>query len=105
MLVNDENITEILEWPELEDVKAELEDYRFLTRSHGTGGTAALGCHGPLCRKLERDKRRRRTERKAKREGREVELRDRIYDRDALLEAITTWHKMQIFLRRMENSA
>ena len=104
MLINEENIAQILEWPELADVKAELEDPKYGNRSHGSGGTSAKGCHGPLCKKRERDKRRQRTANKAKREGREVAYAERLYDRDALLEAITVWHRTDVFKRRLEAS-
>lgn len=57
------------EWPA--EVQAELEDERFLTRKHYSRATYALGCHGPLCRKAETDRGRKRNQQRAEEDGRE----------------------------------
>lgn len=88
-------IEEILEFPELKDVREELADPRFLTRTHGAKATSYKGCDGPLCRKKERDAQRELNRRVAEREGREYRPYKRRYDRDELLDAITEWHKAQ----------
>jgi hypothetical protein len=99
------SIEEILKWPEMEDIRAELDDPRFLTRSHGSRSTYALKCHGTLCKYAERVRGRKRTEQKAVNEGRRVQLRGRMYDRDALIEAIIVWHKKEMALRRLEDAS
>lgn len=49
-------VEEVLTWPELADVKAELEDVtRFKTHVHGRRYGYRLGCRGPLCTKANRD--------------------------------------------------
>lgn len=101
----DENglsIEEILELPGMEDVKEELEDPRFASRTHGSRATYALKCHGPLCGKSERDRARRRNRSLAEKEGREYRASSsRKFDRDDLLTAITIWHKREVALRRV----
>lgn len=80
------------------DVRDELEDERFGTRSHYSRATYALGCHGPLCRARERDRGRGRNELRAKSKGREYRPNEdtRIED-DELLEKIIRWHRPELF--------
>lgn len=91
--MNDPTIEEILEWPECEDIKAELNDPRYATRQHYSRATYAKGCDGPLCRKRERDRGRVRNERDGG-EGYRPSA-NRKYDRDALMDAIVAWHMMK----------
>lgn len=50
-------------WADLPaDIFAELKDAVYGTRQHYSRATYALGCRGPLCRKAERDRGRRRNE-------------------------------------------
>lgn len=96
-------IEQILEWPEMADVKAELEDPRFGGRRHSRA-TAALGCNGPLCRKAERDRSRNRNQQRAKEAGRAYRPSDsRLYDRDDLLQAIYTWHVLELAKRKLRS--
>ena len=80
----------------LKDVCNELEDPRYANRQHGSRATAALGCGGPLCRKAERDRSRKRNEARAISAGRIYRGGERSYDRDDLLEAIIEWHKAKL---------
>lgn len=107
MSLADEPLTieQILTLPEMADVRAEIEDPRFATRRHGSRATSALGCSGPLCKKAERDRMRKRNEEKAKAAGREFRPRSRKYDRDALLEAVFEWHKIDLAVRRVQAEA
>jgi hypothetical protein len=99
------SIQELLLWPEMADVKAELDNPKFATRRHGSRATSALGCDGPLCKKAERDRMRRRNQLKAQQAGREFRPRTRKYDRDALLEAIYDWHIVDLAVRRVRPEA
>lgn len=83
-----------LDRPENADIYKELTDEKFLSRQHYSRATYALGCHGPLCRKKERDRGRERTEAKAAAKGREYEPKPDIRkeDRDGLLHLIINWH-------------
>ena len=97
------DVQAILQWPELADVRAELDDPRFLNRSHGARHTYNDGCRGPLCRLTIKLRKRARTERAAQAEGRTLtETKPREYDRDDLLLAIIKWHKENVILRRLE---
>lgn len=80
-----------------DDVRAELEDERYKTRVHYSRATYAEGCRGPLCRKAERDRGRRRNEVRATGAGREYEPKteQRIED-NAELDAIILWHREQM---------
>lgn len=52
-------------WAELpDDIREELENPEYITRKHHSRATYALGCHGPLCQKAERDRGRERSESK-----------------------------------------
>ena len=86
----------------LRDVIEEVDDPRFGNRQHGSRATFALGCHGPLCRKVERDRSRRRNETRALKSGRSYSQGAREYDRDDLLNAILKWHKIKLMHRRIE---
>lgn len=82
-------------WTELpDDVKAELQDPKFLTRKHYSRATYALGCHGPLCGAKERDRGRIRNEERAKSQGREYRpvIKARDLERDALMNKIVDWY-------------
>lgn len=87
----------------LKDVVDELNDPRYGNRQHGSRATAALRCRGPLCRKAERDRSRKRNEARALRSGRDFAEGTREYDRDDLLDAIIRWHKSVLALRRVES--
>lgn len=89
------NMEKLLDLPELADVFLELHDSRYVTRLHGSRSTYAIGCHGPLCKKAERDRGRRRNEHTANGKGRTYQpgLDWRLFDRDELLEAIYLWHR------------
>lgn len=101
-MLDDISIEEIMRLGFVPDVVEELNDPRFLTRKHGSGATAALGCHGPLCRKHERDKQRRRNQRRAEAAGREYRPYTQLWDRDELLDAIMVWHEHYLVLGRLE---
>lgn len=77
-----------------EDIRAELEDEDYASRSHYSRSTYALGCHGPLCRKAERDRGRGRNERRAEDAGRDYRPNheQRLED-DALLDQVIEWHR------------
>ena len=79
-----------------DDVREELSHPDYASRSHYSRSTYALGCHGPLCRKAERDRGRGRNERRAKEDGREYRpnLDVRVED-DVLLDRIIAWHKKE----------
>ena len=83
-----------LERPENADIFLELNDEKFISRQHYSRATYALGCHGPLCRKAERDRGRKRTEQKAAAKGREYEPKPDIQknERDGLMHLIINWH-------------
>ena len=85
----------MLDYPE--DVLEELNDPRFATRMHYSRSTYAMGCHGPLCRRAERDRERKRTEARALAAGREYipNMTAREVERDALLNRIIGVHLMQ----------
>lgn len=86
-------------WAELpEDIRAELEDEEYITRKHYSRSTYALGCHGPLCQKAERDRGRRRNEQRAG-EGYTPALEYRVED-PPNIEAIIEWHINDLAERR-----
>lgn len=85
-----------------EDVLEELNDPRFLNRTHGTRGTYAKasdggkGCRGPLCRKSERDEGHAKYARKRARDGKDARvglLDEEARARDELLTRIIAWHR------------
>ncbi len=90
---------------QLADVLEELNDPRYANRQHGSRATSALGCNGPLCKKAERDRSRRRNHARAARQGRMYKEGPRMYDRDDLMDAIIRWHKLKMVERRMEGVA
>ena len=53
-----------------DDVREELLDPKYFGRRHYSRATYAKGCHGPLCKKAERERTRWRTEEKAEEAGR-----------------------------------
>lgn len=83
------------------DVREELLDPRFLGRTHGYRRTYLHGCHGPLCKKPEREYMRIRTARKAFRQGKmytpAIALRTHLMpiNRDELLEEIIEQHILE----------
>lgn len=83
-----------LEKPENADIFFELNDSDYLTRQHYSRATYALGCRGPMCRKAEKDRGRRRNEIRATRQGRKYIPKEEIRktDRDALMDFIIHWH-------------
>lgn len=80
-----------------DDVKFELEDKRYGDRTHGTRATYAEGCHGPLCRKAERDRGRKRHESRQMAAGKIVTPRPPgdAQARDSLLDRITEAHRRE----------
>ncbi len=76
------------DWPA--DVIEELEDPEFSTRKHYSRATYALGCHGPLCGKAEKDRGRERNQERAEAEGREYKPKEKLRDtsRDEELDSI-----------------
>lgn len=97
-------INEILSLPEMADVVKELNDPKFASRRHHSRATYALGCHGPLCGKKERDRARSRNAKKAEEAGRNYREGNRKYDRDALLEFVAEWHKFDLAIRKLKAS-
>jgi len=76
------------------DVRKELSDPEFGTRKHHSRATYALGCHGPLCRKAERDRGRSRNEQRALNNGRAyVPNNDIRLEENQLLEEIIEWYE------------
>ena len=58
-------------WSELpDDVREEITNERYKNRKHYSRSTYAEGCHGPLCRKAERDRGRKRNAKRANEAGR-----------------------------------
>ena len=79
-----------------DDIREELLDPEFTSRSHYSRSTYALGCHGPLCRKAERDRGRHRNAFKAEVDGRKYRPNyDVRIEDDELLEKVIAWHKKQ----------
>jgi hypothetical protein len=77
-----------------DEVIFELTDERFINRTHYKRATYALGCHGPLCRKSERDRglERQRDIRGTKRDDTpETKARED----DAILNKCIAWHLQQ----------
>jgi hypothetical protein len=74
------------------DVRAELEDEEYATRKHYSRATYALGCHGPLCRKKERDRGRDRNEVRAKNAGREYRPNQEVRLDNPTLDEIVDWY-------------
>lgn len=79
-----------------DEIQAELDNSEFASRIHYSRATYALGCRGPLCRKAERDRGRKRNERRAKDKEREYKPNEdlRIAD-DEKLNEIIEWHRNQ----------
>jgi hypothetical protein len=98
------SVQEILALPEMADVVTELSDPKFASRRHNSRATYALGCHGPLCGKAERDRGRSRNAKKATEAGRSYREGYRKYDRDALLDYIAEWHKYDLAIRKLKAS-
>jgi hypothetical protein len=90
-----------------EDVVIELLDVRFVNRTHASRATYAIGCHGPLCRKAERDRGRPRQRAAKEAEGRTVIPRDELHPsrvRDDLLDKIILWHRHKRGLDPIESA-
>ncbi len=84
-------------WDELQDhpdILEELNDPDYAQRSHGKRATYAQGCHGPLCRKTERDNTRARHVKRQQAKGKRVYPRDPgpAREMDEFLERVTEWH-------------
>jgi hypothetical protein len=98
-------------WDELpDDVRTELEDSRFASRTHGTRGTYAKasdggkGCRGPLCKKAERDDAEKKYAQRQANRGKKVVPGSKNEDaraRDELLTKIQNWHSGQRYLTRL----
>lgn len=86
---------EELELLENADIREELNDRKFKSRTHGARSTYAQGCRGPLCKKAERDRARRKHEIKMLAQGKSVSpLPPRKgRDRDEFLQWILGWHR------------
>ena len=89
-----------LEKPENADIFLELNDREYIHRQHYSRATYADGCRGPMCKKAERDRGRRRQEQRAERAGRTYipVPQHRKMDREELLNAVFEWH---ISLRKL----
>lgn len=90
------------------DVEAELADERFASRKHGSRATYSIGCHGPLCRRAETLRGRRRSEQRADKANREYtpSLRTPRDDgRNKELAIAAAWHWADLALRRMQADA
>lgn len=98
-------------WAELpDDVREELEDPRFTSRTHGTRGTYARasdggkGCRGPLCKKAERDDAQKKyAARRAARgmKAEEGKKDEKARARDEELSKIQLWHCAQREMARL----
>lgn len=87
--------TEMVDPPVIpDDVREELEDPKYITRKHYSRSTYAQGCHGPLCRKAEKDRGRGRNAVKAKAKGKVYVPNHKIRDdeRDAQLQEIIDYY-------------
>lgn len=81
------------------DVRLELSDPLYTDHTHGRKGTYSAGCRGPLCKKNERDTKRREYARRIwQNEGREVQVRKSRVERnrDELLERCQAWHEASV---------
>ena len=86
-------------WAELPpEIRAELENPEFITRKHCSRATYALGCHGPLCQKAERDRSRERNEERGG-EGYKPALKYRKPDPQNI-DDIIEWHLQELAERR-----
>jgi hypothetical protein len=87
-------LTTELRKPENSDIVTELQDPKFATRTHYSRATYADGCRGPLCRKSEKDRGRKRNEAKAAAAGRPYNpsVDEEANARDALLDMVIHWH-------------
>lgn len=83
-----------LERKENADIVEELRDPKFISRQHYSRATYAEGCRGPLCRKSEKDRGRKRNRIAAMRAGREYTpaVNEEANARDALLDFVIHWH-------------
>lgn len=75
-----------------DEVLAELEDPEYSTRSHYSRATYALGCNGPLCKRAERDRGRKRNEATAKAKGREYKPNHKIRDAEDEIDLAVQWY-------------
>jgi cell division septum initiation protein DivIVA len=102
-MLTDAQITEFLVKEENRDILTELTDPRFDGRRHYNKSLYAEGCHGPLCRKKERDLGRAARRALAESEGRVYQpgRTPRLDDRDDLLTAVTDWHYRQLETARL----
>jgi hypothetical protein len=95
-------------WDELpDDILAELNDERFTNRQHYSRATSALKCHGPLCRKAERDRERIRSQRRAEAAGRiyKPNYESRVNSADeTYLEQVIAWHISDLAERRTQTA-
>lgn len=98
-----DDLVEALALPENHDIISELEDLEYITRRHHSRATYALGCHGPLCRKAERDRGVSRNKQRAALESRPYipQLEKRAgRERDELLDKVVAWHLATLSERR-----
>ena len=80
--------------PENLDIIQEINDPKYKSRQHYSRATYAEGCHGPLCRKAERDRGRERNEKRAQAKGKVYKPNENTRDeaRDGLLLLVIDWH-------------
>ena len=98
--INDdaEDVIEFMRERFAPDVFAELTDPRFPKRQHYSRSLYYEGCHGPLCRKAESDRARRKTKYVAESEGRKYVPRPKMREalgnvkRDEELARVIGWH-------------
>ena len=91
-------------WDDLpKDILAELTDEKYRSRKHYSRATYAIGCHGPLCQKAERDRGRKRNEQRGG-DSYEPALKIRVPD-PKNIEDIIEWHTKELTERRAAKSA
>jgi hypothetical protein len=87
-------LTTELEKAENSDIVQELRDPDYASRQHYSRSTYASGCRGPLCRKSEKDRGRKRNEQRATEAGRiyTPSVDEEANARDPLLDMVIHWH-------------
>lgn len=74
------------------DVLDEIQDEEYINRTHGRRSTYAVGCHGPLCRKAERDRGRPRMRVLRGLDPSDMEPDTKAREDDVLLDRYLTWY-------------
>lgn len=75
-----------------QEVLDELDDPEYATRSHYSRSTYALGCHGPLCTRAERDRGRRRNAVAAANAGRDYKPNHKIRAEEDDIDRAVSWY-------------